>query len=200
VVPSSAVVTAQTSMTSGLLHDADDALRLARLRAGDDSAFEELFRLYFVRLAAFAYLIVRSRDVASEVVHDVFLTLWIRRRQWAPAGAVQTYLFRAVRNRAYKHLAHERVETRWANDVPVALHGTPPDLHARVEASDAQRAYEHAVEALPPRAQLIYRMSREQGVRYEEIARILEISINTVETQMRRTLMRLRVQLRSYVE
>lgn len=180
--------------------DIVDTERLVRLRSGDDTAFEELFRAYFARLAGFAYLFVRSRDVASELAHDVFLALWARRDRWEPAGTVQTYLFRAVRNRALHYLEHDRVEAQWMDDVPSVVHPPTPDQLAGLEAIDLQHAYERAVGALPPRAQVIYRMSREQEMTYADIANVLEISVNTVETQMRRSLMRLRAQLAPYVD
>ena len=84
----------------------------ARIRAGDTAAFERAFRTYHPALCKFACRYVHSRDVAQELVHDVFATLWEERARLR-VGKLKSYLYAAVRNSAISHLRHERVERRW---------------------------------------------------------------------------------------
>jgi RNA polymerase sigma-70 factor (ECF subfamily) len=77
-----------------------DAALVRRVRRGDTTAFESLFRAYATPLRAFACRVVHEHDVARELVQDVFLSIWIKRRTWVVQGSVSTYLFRAIRNRA----------------------------------------------------------------------------------------------------
>jgi len=102
----------------------DDLLerdRALRIRAGDEGAYAELFREVHVALREFATTYVHSAALAEEIVQDVFLDLWIRRVEWAPARGIRAYLFRAVRNRATDTTRRSRVAAqgrssavRWA--------------------------------------------------------------------------------------
>src|SRR2546429_8919136 len=90
----------------------------ARIRAGDAAAFERAFRTYHPALCKFAFRYVHSRDVAQELVHDVFATLWEERGRLS-VDRLKSYLYAAVRNLAISHLRHELVARR-------RRVGTPP--------------------------------------------------------------------------
>src|SRR5256886_416983 len=89
----------------------------ARIRAGDAAAFERAFRTYHPALCKFAFRYVHSRDVAQELVHDVFATLWEERGRLS-VDRLKSYLYAAVRNLAISHLRHELVERRWRGRAP----------------------------------------------------------------------------------
>src|SRR5256885_15005888 len=88
-----------------------------RIRAGDAAAFERAFRTYLPALCKFACRYVHSREVAQELVHDVFATLWEERARLR-VGKLKSYLYAAVHNSAISHLRHERVERRWRGPAP----------------------------------------------------------------------------------
>src|SRR2546421_8073921 len=88
-----------------------------RIRTGDAAAFERAFRAYLPALCKFACRYVHSREVAQELVHDVFATLWEERARLS-VGKLKSYLYAAVRNSAISHLRHERVERRWREQAP----------------------------------------------------------------------------------
>src|SRR2546429_1719889 len=96
----------------------------ARIRAGDAAAFERAFRTYHPALCKFAFRYVHSRDVAQELVHDVFATLWEERGRLS-VDRLKSYLYAAVRNLAISHLRHELVERRWRERAPAGA--APPD-------------------------------------------------------------------------
>lgn len=171
------------------------------IRSGDEHAFEDLFREFFQRLASFAYGYVKSKDRAAELVHDVLFHLWSNRESWQPATSVGAYLFTAVRNRALKALAHEKVEQQYRDTSATAL---TPDYSSTspssaLETAELDAAFNQAVESLPERARQIYLMSREQKLTYKEIAAVLGISENTVDTQIRRALKALREAVEGYL-
>src|ERR1041385_6504848 len=72
---------------------------VARIRAGDRAAFEELFRSYYAPLASFAHAHLGSREAAEEIVQDVFLYIWAHRSQWQVTVHLRSYLYTAVLNR-----------------------------------------------------------------------------------------------------
>src|SRR5437763_14208524 len=89
-----------------------DRAVLDRLREGDATAFDEVFRTWYAPLVRLAEGMLRDRAVAEEIVQDVMLELWRRRDRLAAEGSPQAYLFQSTRNRALNHLRHARVEQR----------------------------------------------------------------------------------------
>ena len=170
-----------------------------RLRAGDRAAVEELFREHYAALVGFADGYVRSTAVAEEIVQDVFLNLWRGRERLAGEGTLRAYLFQAVRNRALNHLRHARHVARHAAAAPRddAVPALGDALLVEAELAAAARA---AVDALPERCREVFLLSRAHDLSYAEIARALDISVKTVETQMGRALKAIRRALLPHLE
>jgi len=169
-----------------------------RIRKGDHGAFEKLFRIYADPLCSFAADYVGGR-VAEDVVQTVFCDLWDRRDGWCPQSSVRAYLYRAVRNTALDRLDHQDVEQAWKEEEKER--GQPHDKIApldNLQHQEMSRAMEQAVEALPERRRMIYRMARHHNMTYSEIATALDISPKTVENQMGRALKTLRNQLEMF--
>jgi RNA polymerase sigma-70 factor (ECF subfamily) len=169
--------------------------------ASDRQAFEALFRGHYASLCEYVYPIVRSREVTEELVQDLFVRLWERRARAAPESLAESYLYRAARNRALGYLRRERVARRWAEHVRRGADVEPHALTGDTELGGRElaAAVERAIDALPERCRLIFLMSRQQGLSYGEIARSLNVSLSTVETQMSRALKRLRQQLAPFL-
>jgi RNA polymerase sigma-70 factor, ECF subfamily len=171
---------------------------LDRIRRGDQAAFEELFRTHYAALVGFAEGMVRRRDVAEEVVQEVLLNLWRRRETLQLEDSLRAYLYQSARNRALNHLRHERVvrdaAPRIVGEDSVAAAGA-----AALEEAEIAAAVRQAVSELPERCREVFELSRTEGLRYAEIARVLGISVKTVETQMGRALKALRVKLGPYM-
>ena len=171
-----------------------------RIRAGDREAFKRLFRAYADALCTFAAQHVDDEALAEDLVQDVFCDLWDRREEWRPQGSVKAYLFRAVRNTSLDHLEHRRVVQEWEdeekrrNPAPEPRRGPADALQHR----ELKRAMQEAVEELPERRRLVYRMARRHDMSYAEIASALDIAPKTVENQMGRALKALRDRLAKY--
>ena len=169
---------------------------LARIRNGDEIAFEALFRALAPGLCALAARLVGSQPVAEELVQDLFLDVWSKRESLVVIDSLPAYFRSAVRNRALNHLRRERRVARWAGEdgTPVLqpIDAGAPDESALLDALEVQ----DAIAALPPRCRLIFTLNRQQDLTYGEIATSLGLSIKTVETQMGRALHALRGRLR----
>lgn len=179
---------------------ARDRLLVARIREGDAGAFDALFCAYRDDLGAFVQSIVRSREAAEEIVHDLFLRLWDGRDLWEFEGMVRAYLFRAARNRAISHLRHERSELRLRERLSQKLAARPPAsaepaADAAVEARDLEAAIARAVARLPRRCQEVFRLSRHHQLSHVEVGKVMGIAPKTVEVQLRRALIALRAEL-----
>jgi RNA polymerase sigma-70 factor, ECF subfamily len=163
---------------------------------GDYIAFRDLFTRYYRSLCNYSMRVVATREVAEEVVSDVFVKLWKNREQIEVHTSFEAYMYRAVRNQSldYLKLKMHRVHERESLDclqwnLAYADHYTPVEEVVFNEFYDRVETY---INDLPRQCQLIFRMSREEGLRYREIADQLNISIKTVETQMGRALKTLR--------
>ncbi len=180
---------------------ASDAELVRRIRAGDERALEVVFRAHYAGMASFVQRFVRSSDLAEELVQDVFLKLWAKREQLAEIETFRTYLFRAARNTALNYLRRVKLERKWREEQGVD--DDPPTSFAADEETAEQEvavAVQVAINRLPPRCREIFLLSRDGGLTYAEIARSLEISVKTVETQMGRALKSLRASLRHFRE
>lgn len=163
------------------------------------AALEALFQREYDGLCDFAERYVRTEAVAEELVQDVFLRLW-RRRSATPLETVtRAYLYASVRNAALQVLRHERVDLQWRAAQAVAPAPRPQAADAHLAAADLRLAAEAAIASLPERCRLVFTLSRQQGLRYSEIARALGISEGTVEIQMNRALKALRAKLAPYL-
>jgi RNA polymerase sigma-19 factor, ECF subfamily len=172
--------------------------RVEGIRAGDPSAFEAMFHAYHAPLCSFACRYLGARDLAEEIVQEVFLCIWERKESWEVRTSVRSYLLTAVRNAALSYLRHERVVRRRQAEVR--------DIHETVAASPEGRTLEaetvaavrQAIGRLPDRCRLVFTLHREQGLTYAEVAEVLGISPRTVEVQIGRALKSLRKNLASH--
>jgi len=185
---------------------ADSAARerewVARIRAGDEAAFEQLFEAYFAALCDFAQSYVRDPDAAEELVQNVFLRVWQIRAEWQPDG-VTAYLFGACRNRALSQRRHERIVARFEDraaheGLPIASGQAPSDPDEDAQASELAEALRRAIHQLPERRRMVVILRWEHHLSHAEIAQVLGISVKTVETQFGRAIAVLRKRLAAF--
>ena len=169
---------------------------VAGIRAGDRSAFEQLFRAWYARLADCAARLVSDPDAAEDVVQTVFVSLWNRRDALPDATRLPAYLHRAVRNRALNHLRDQRATHGLSLLTDEELY-TAPSVESDLEDDDLATALQLALRSLSPRTRQVFLLSRSHELTYTEIASTLAISVKTVETLMGRALRALRVTLRA---
>lgn len=177
-----------------------DQQLVQRIRAGEHEAFETLFRIYADSLCTFAADHVGDRE-AEDVVQTVFCDLWNRRDEWQPQGSVKAYLYRAVRNTALDHLNRRNLEREWKEEEK-EREQHPPSRTAPAEILQNQelsRAMKEAVNDLPERRRMVYKMAQYHDMTYAEIATALDIAPKTVENQMGRALKTLRDQLKRFI-
>ena len=168
---------------------------LARMAAGDEAAFELLFREWYSRLAEHAWRLLGERDAAEDAVQEVMVGLWRARDRLPEASILPGYLHRAVRNRALNQLRARK--GTMADPDGQMLPAVEPDAPRRLEEEQLASQLSAALTALPPRTREVFLLSREQGLTYAGISETLGISVKTVETLMGRAIRALREQLKS---
>lgn len=185
---------APASLAASILAQDLDLVR--RVRFGDEAAFEQIFRMYYVRLVSFARTGIDSQDVAEETVQEVFLHIWMRRESWVVERSLAAYMFRAVRNRISNARRSLKLETSYNADIArEADAGSEAPGDGRLREAEIEAALAKALALLPDRARQVFLLSRRQHLTYAEIAEVLGIGVKTVEMHMARALSRLRLAL-----
>jgi RNA polymerase sigma-70 factor (ECF subfamily) len=177
--------------------DSDDATERQlqrRIRAGDEGAFDIVFRAHYPNLVRMAESIVRDRAVGEELAQEVMLELWRRRESLELEQNFRAYLMRATRNRALNHVRHERIVQR-EQTLAASESRTAPAPDADMLGGELESAIAASLAALPENCREVFDMSRTQGLRYAEIAEVLDISVKTVEKRMGQALAELRKSL-----
>jgi len=163
-----------------------------RIASGDRSAFEEVFRALYRPLCAFANTYLKDRDTSEDLVQELFVKLWNERQRLAVSTSLKSYLFAAVRNRCL----NEQVKVVRMRPLNEDMHDAP-DETGRDEDEHTWRSarVQAAIEALPEERRKVFKLSRNEALKYHEIADRLGISVKTVENQMGKALKTLREDL-----
>lgn len=161
--------------------DAEEALWLAQVAAGDRQAFERLYRGYFPRLVRFLGRMTHSTPLIEEVINDTMLVVWRRAGSYDGSSKVSTWVFGIAWRKAKKALSMvdepvESDDTAWADEQP------SPEQQAL--ADQLARRLAGAVASLPWSQRLAVVLTYFHGMDYGEIAAIAECPVNTVKTRM----------------
>lgn len=165
---------------------------VSRLINKDKRAFELVFNQYYNIMVLYAARFMDTREEAEEIAQDVFVKFWEKCDSLSPDSSVKSYLYRSVHNSCLNAIKHEKVKDGYKQHVMNFLESTYQD-HVEVNDPDDIRARIHSeIDKLPPRCKEIFKLSRFEGLKYQEIADHLEISVKTVEVQMGKALKVLR--------
>ncbi len=158
---------------------------LKRISAGNEAAFRQLYHHFYKKLLQFAFVLVKQKEVAEELVEDVFIKFWKNREAAENIRNVKVYLYTATKNTCLNYLAskmHENIIKPF-DAINIEITGTlSPDQILIYRETYAK--IKKAIETLPPRCKMIFKLIREDGLKYKEVAEILNLSISTVEVQM----------------
>ncbi len=172
---------------------------VAGIRASDVAAFEFLFRSLYPPVLRYVTHRIGARAIAEELVQDVFVGIWRRRRTLDPERPIRAYVFRCARNAITNHGKRQRLDRRlrdWLRNRPRRA-AASPDHAATDELAAALAA---AVGNLPPRCREVFTLSRDGQLTYAEIAATLGLSTKTVENHMGRALKLLREALHPFLD
>jgi len=157
-----------------------------RVAKGDETAFTQLYLHFGKKLILFGVSLVRSKEISEELVEDVFVKLWANRRSVSEIENITVYLYVAVKNKALNKLSQKANELISApfDYLDTTLDEFAVDPYDLMITSEMMDRMHQVIETLPPRCKMIFKLIREDGLKYKEVAEILNISVNTIDAQM----------------
>ncbi|GAB3424640.1 RNA polymerase sigma-70 factor [Niabella aquatica] len=154
----------------------------------DEQAFDELFRIYYPGLLSYTTALLKDQPVAEEICVDVMLKLWQNRKMLPTVRNLAHYLYIAA-----KHGAISYTRSKGYKDLRKSISIEEAGEHFVYELSNHELRLIHketfhqintAISSLPPKCRLIFKLIKEDGLKYAEVAQLLEVSVKTVENQM----------------
>jgi RNA polymerase sigma-70 factor (ECF subfamily) len=172
--------------------------QLRKIRKGDITAFEALFHQYYNGLCGYAESLLGLKEVAEEVVQDVFFNIWKNRETLLIRHSLKSYLYRSAYNNSMMYLRKMRREL-FMDDLsrPEAMMDDP-DPSQILQLDEVSTLIARTLDGLPERTREIFRLNRQEGLKYREIAIKLSISEKTVEANMGKALKALRSNMEKY--
>jgi RNA polymerase sigma-70 factor (ECF subfamily) len=158
-----------------------EKILLSKVAEGDEHAFAELFKNYYNLLGTFIMRLTESAPLTQEIVQDVFVKIWVNRSVLADVECFKAYLIVVARNHAFnslKQIAREKSRQKEWVDSVLRLAANAPDEADTIHTNDL---IEKAIDLLPPQQKKVYLLSRRDGMRQDEIAKQLDISLETVK-------------------
>ena len=151
----------------------------------DQHAFRQLFRHYYTGLFQFAVSIVKLKEPAEEIVGDLFVAIWNKRSSVTNISNLKVYLYISVKNRCLNYISRKAdIRSIDPDQLDMAcgeLVAGPEDL---IVASELLQSVNKAVRELPPKCRVVYKLVKEDGLAYKEVAEVLNISSRTVENHI----------------
>jgi RNA polymerase sigma-70 factor (family 1) len=152
---------------------------------GSESAYEELFNLLYPAIKKFAFCILHSQEEAEEVAEDVMIALWRKRKTLPEIHNVQVYALICAKNLSLNILKrNSRNKTSSLDEVDVNFYfdnSTPEQI---IIDNELKKRLEYAIQSLPPKCQLVFKLAKENGLSYREIGEVLSISVKTVDAHL----------------
>jgi RNA polymerase sigma-70 factor, ECF subfamily len=178
---------------------------LEKLIAGDRKAFEVLFRKYYLRLRNYAYRITNDINFSEDIVQDLFFNLWSRKELLQKVNSLDSYLRTSVHHGAINYL--KAVIQKKGINIESDQFIQFESLHLEIlnyqrdiaTEKELNTAIAKAIESLPEQCRVVFKLSRDLGLKYNDIAQELNISVKTVEKHISHALHFLRNSMKDYI-
>lgn len=165
--------------------------------AGDPVAFRKVYDTYKNQLFAYCLKFTKSAPDAEEVVQQAFIRLWEFRHNIDPNRPLNPYVYRVARNCAFDYLKEAARTARLKEDLRSVL--SSAHYQDGPTADEYVQIAQQAIETLPEKRQIIFRMSYDEGMTHQQIAESLQLSVHTVKSQLVKATKSLRLHLLQHV-
>ena len=173
---------------------------IKRVSEGSHLAFKQIFDQYKGAVYGYSYKLTKSSTLAEETVQEVFLKIWQNRTKLDFTRPIKPYIYKIAQNHVYNTLRNAAYSDKLKEQIFYSQAIGHTITEDQIIYRDLEAFQERAIQALPTRRQLIFRMSRMEGLSHEEIAQRLDISPNTVKDQIVKALKTIKAQLHVHTD
>jgi len=173
---------------------------------GDEASFKVIYNHFYPRLFYFILTYIPQNDYVEDIVHDTFLILWNKRKQFKPETNLNAWLYTVAKNNSLKKLRDEKYrktifQTIQLDDFELELNVSALSKLDTSELSffEIQKIIQNTLETLPPQCRLVFEMSRFDNKKNKEIADELNISLKTVEGHITKAMKIFKTALKDYL-
>ena len=166
----------------------------------DERAFKQFFNLFAGRLYQFSFSFVKNKSVAEEAVSDVFFKIWLNRTELVNIRNIKAYLFKATYHTSLNYLDEQKKRRAISlDDLEVVLGVDLICPETELIHKELRTILEQAIEDLPPRCKMIYKLAKVEQMKYQEIGELLEISVKTINHQLSIALRKIGETIKAYL-
>ena len=162
----------------------DEVQLLSKVQKGSEEAFEMLFDAYRDKVYAFSYKILKSKDLADDVVIEIFTKIWEKREDIKPGPTFQAYLFKVTKNHIINFLHKASVDTKLQKQLFTSANYYRSSTEEEIIYNDYLTLAEQAISQMPSQRSRIFKLRNEEGMTYDQIATQLGLSRNTVKSHL----------------
>jgi RNA polymerase sigma-70 factor, ECF subfamily len=171
---------------------------MQEIKADNMFAFDVLYKKYNKKLYKFSYSILKSQVESENIIQDVFLTLWETRYKIVKDSSIKCYLFTIAYNSAISIIRKKARESEFIKYLKSLQEINEEPVNMQLEYNELTSKLDEIINELPQRQKDVYILHRAKGLKYSEIAECLNISVNTVENHMSRSLKTIRARLGTF--
>lgn len=168
---------------------------LEAIANGNEIAFKTIYDAYFKKLSAYLYKLCKSNDATEEMVNDVFLKIWKNKSSLSHIESFEAYLFTMARNKAIDYLRKLAKDTNLITELTAQIQESHNEIEEKFDATALQKLIEQSLTQLSDQKRKIFKMSKEEGYSYDEIAAEMQLSKSTIKNHLSETLKHLKKQV-----
>jgi RNA polymerase sigma-70 factor (family 1) len=172
-----------------------DQFLVERLKSGDPDSFSFIFSTYFRDMVFFAYSFTHELNIAEDIVQDTFVKLWEDHEKLNVTVSLRSLLLKTIQNKCIDWHRHKKVLNNHSSFIINNFPLYDYDTDNYVLRSELEGIIENAVATLPENIKETFEMNRYEGLKYQEIAVRLNVSVRTVEVRISKALDLLRKKL-----
>ncbi|WP_256007351.1 RNA polymerase sigma factor [Pedobacter deserti] len=177
--------------------DFNEKALLTRLKAGDKQAFESLYHRYKHRIAGNLLRLLKSEELAEEILQDMFVRLWDRRSSIDPEQSFRSYLFRVAENKVMDYYRRMARDKKMREKLTAAVSELYSHIEEDIFSKENSRMLQEAIDQLPPQRKQVFILCKMEGKSYKEVAELLSISPSTINDHLYKANLFLKAYFRS---
>ncbi len=170
-----------------------------RLRMGCQDTYTNLFHLYYKDLVLFAGTFIQNQAVCEDIAQNIFIRLWNEHEHLTITTSLKAYLLSATRNGCLDHIRHLEVRKQYADSLFPEISHSEQATEQYILYSELQKELKRAVELLNDLQRKCFILSRIHGMKYSDIAELLQVSVRTVELKISQAIQLLKKYLKEYL-